>query len=378
MRRVSLQEEEGNNITSCYIHIPFCKNICSYCDFCKNYYDENLVSKYLSALKEEIKNIYKNDILYTLYIGGGTPSSLSFLMLEKLFGILKIFKLSKIYEFTFECNYEDISEDLLKFLKKNKVNRISIGVQTFNEKYNVLLGRKIDENDILKKIKLTKKYFSNINIDLMYALINEDIDDLKNDLDKILSLDLSHISTYALIKEKHTKLYIDNVDEVSDELQNKMYYYIVKRLEKKGYNHYEISNFSKKNYESRHNLTYWNNENYYGFGLGASGFINNIRYDNTRSIKNYINGKIKVNKEVLSKNQLMMDEVMLNLRKKEGINKNKFYDKYKLRIDEAFDMDDLLKEGLLHFKNENIFIPEDKFFISSEIICRLLEKNTLE
>lgn len=368
---------EYKKIKSCYVHVPFCKKICSYCDFCKNYYDEQVVSNYLDALKIEIKNNYKGEVLNTLYIGGGTPSCLSRDNLKELFKILRTFKLSKDYEFTFECNFEDITEELLSFLKENRVNRLSIGIQSFNKKYEKVLNRIIDKEKMIKNVNLSKSYFDNVNVDLMYALPNESINDLKEDLTNIIKLDVAHVSTYALIIEDHTKLKIDKIKETNEDLQNEMYYGIIKELSKNGYEHYEISNFAKTGYESKHNLTYWNNERYYGFGAGASGFVENKRYDNTKSIKNYISGKTIVYEEILDKKTLMKDEVMLNLRKTSGINKSSFKKKYGLSFNDAFNYKDLVLKGLLNEKEENVFIPFDKLFVSNEIIIMLLDTYTL-
>ena len=365
-------------IKSCYIHIPFCKKICSYCDFCKNYYNELVVDNYLDNLKKEISKNYKNEVLDTLYIGGGTPSSLSSKNLNKLIYILKTFKLNQDYEYTFECNYEDINEELLDLLKNNKVNRISIGIQTFNDKFSKVLNRDINKKEMIEKINLTKKYFSNINIDLMYALPGESINDLKMDLEIIKKLDVTHISTYALIIEDHTNLKLQNIKETEDDIQNKMYYLIVDYLKNNGYNHYELSNFAKENYESRHNLTYWNNDNYYGFGAGASGFIDNIRYDNTKSVFKYNYGKTGVYEEKLSLNELMKDEVMLSLRKINGINKNAFYKKYNVLLEGAFDYKKLIRNNFLTETSKNVYINENELFVSNEIIIMFLNSYLLE
>lgn len=365
-------------IKSCYIHIPFCKKICSYCDFCKNYYNELVVDNYLDNLKKEISKNYKNEVLDTLYIGGGTPSSLSSKNLNKLIYILKTFKLNQDYEYTFECNYEDINEELLDLLKNNKVNRISIGIQTFNDKFSKVLNRDINKKEMIEKINLTKKYFSNINIDLMYALPGESINDLKMDLEIIKKLDVTHISTYALIIEDHTNLKLQNIKETEDDIQNKMYYLIVDYLKNNGYNHYELSNFAKENYESRHNLTYWNNDNYYGFGAGASGFIDNIRYDNTKSVFKYNAGITKVYEEKLSLNELMKDEVMLSLRKINGINKNDFYKKYNVLLEDAFDYKNLIRNNFLTETSKNVYINENELFVSNEIIIMFLNSYLLE
>ncbi len=369
--------EENKTIKSCYIHIPFCRKICSYCDFCKNFYNEKLMINYLNAIEKEISNNYKKEILDTLYIGGGTPSCLSINDLKRLFKILKQIKLSKNYEFTFECNYDDISEELLMLLKQNRVNRLSIGIQTFNEKYKKILNRKIDKEEMINSINLSKKYFDNINIDLMYALPEESAKNLENDLNIFISLDVKHISTYALIIEEHTKLELDDVEELDEDTQNEMYYKIVSKLKDNGYNHYELSNFSKPGYESKHNLTYWKNEEYYGFGAGASGFINAVRYDNTKSVINYINGKSHIYEEKIDINQKIKDEVMLNLRMIKGINKEYFKNKYNISFNKAFNYKKMVLNGYLIEDSKNIYISEDKLFVSNEIVIMLIDSYTL-
>ena len=188
-----------------YIHIPFCNSICSYCDFCKFLNYENWTEPYLKSLKEEIKEYYEGDEVKTLYIGGGTPSALKEEYIDKLFNILKVFKLKENAEITFECNFNDITEEKLITLKKHNVNRLSIGVESFY-KYNLkLLNRKHDKKQIIEKINLCKQYgFDNINVDLIYALPTEDMRILKKDIAYLLKLDVEHISTYSLIIEENT------------------------------------------------------------------------------------------------------------------------------------------------------------------------------
>lgn len=339
-------------IKSMYIHIPFCKNICAYCDFCKIYYMEDLADKYLSELENEIKTNYKNEKLETIYIGGGTPSSLSFNQLQKLFSITNKLRIEKDYEFTFECNIEDITEELLKELKDNKVNRLSIGIESFNKDILKLLGRKtnISIND---KIELAKKYFTNINIDLIYGINAQTINDLKDDLTKFISLDIPHISIYSLILEENTILKTKNYQEIEDDLSREMYEYICKTLKNNSYNHYEISNFSKEGYESIHNLTYWNNDKYYGFGLGASGYIDNVRYTNTRSMTNYLKGNHVLEKEKISKKIDMENFMILGLRKINGISDKEFYKRYNQNIKDVFNTKNLEKNKDYYYINEN-------------------------
>ena len=358
-------------VKSAYIHIPFCNNICSYCDFCKLLYNKDFVKKYLDALEKEISNNYKGEILDTIYIGGGTPSSLSVSELNKLFSIIKIFKLSKDYEFTFEVNIEDITEEKLEKLKENKVNRLSIGIESFNDKYLKYLGRNYTSVIIKEKVELAKKYFDNINVDLMYALKNESLDDLEEDIEKILKLDIKHISCYSLIIEKNTKLYIDNTKYISDDLDSDMYDLIDKKLENK-YHRYEVSNYSITSYESRHNLTYWKNNEYYGFGLGAAGYIDNIRYTNTRNLSKYISGSYERQEEVLTKEDKIKYEFILGLRLTNGINKDNFNKKYGININEIEVIKELINKGLLIDDEINIYVPKKYFYVLNDILVNFV------
>lgn len=341
-----------NSIKSIYIHIPFCNNICKYCDFCKIYYNKKIVKDYLEELSKEVEENYRGDTIETIYIGGGTPSSLDKNELEMLFSITNKIKISKNYEFTFECNIENITEDLLTILKKNKVNRISIGIESFNEKILKILGR-TNQNNIKEKIDLVKKYFNNINIDLIYRITGQTIKELDSDLNKFLSLDINHISIYSLILEPHTILKINKYREISDDKSRKMYDYICNVLKENGYNHYEISNFEKNNTPSKHNMTYWNNEKYYGFGVGSSGYINNIRYTNTRSITKYLKGIRIYEKEKITKKIDMENYMILGLRKIKGVSNTEFKNKYGKDIKDVFNIKKLNKQDNYYYINEN-------------------------
>lgn len=357
---------------SAYIHIPFCKNICSYCDFCKMFYNEKLVYNYLDSLENEIISKYRGELLKTLYIGGGTPSCLNLSQLEKLFSITNKFNLDNDYEFTIELNISDITKEKLLLIKENRVNRLSIGIETINDKFFTLINRYNNKKDIIEKIDLCKKYFTNINIDLMYAFPGEVMKDLEKDLDFFRKLDVNHISIYSLILEKNTKLYIDKVDPISDILESNMYYYIIDYLTNIGYNHYEISNFSKVGYESLHNLNYWNNEYYYGFGLGASGYIDDLRYSNTRSINNYILGKYLLESDYIDKKTKMEEELICGLRKTNGISKKRFRDKFECDIRDVFDIDSLINKNELIEEEDKIYIPHDKLYISNNILVNFI------
>ena len=358
---------------SVYIHIPFCDSICSYCDFCKFIKNDEWIDKYLISLKKEIETKYKGEKIETIYIGGGTPSCLNVEQLNKLFSIVKIFNKSDTIEFTFECNIENINKDKLKLLYDNGVNRLSIGIQTFNEKYLKFLNRKHTKKEIIEKVNLSKKIgFKNINIDLMYALPGQTIKELSNDIDEFLKLDITHISTYSLIIEPNTKVYIENIENIDEDLDYEMYKLICGKLKGKGYNHYEISNFSKIGYESKHNLTYWNNNEYYGFGLGASGYINNIRYDNTRSFNNYINGYYIKESHILDSNETIENEFILGFRKLNGINKESFKNKYNKDIKSIEIVNKLLECNKLLEDEKNIYINPKYIYVSNDILVEFI------
>ena len=360
--------------TSVYIHLPFCEHICTYCDFCKMFYNEELCSKYLDSLEIEIKNNYQGEILKTLYIGGGTPSSLSIDNLKKLMKIIKIFQIDKDYEFTFEVNPENITKEKLLLLKENGVNRISMGVESTSLKHLKYLGRFHDFKLVKEKIKLIKELgFSNINVDLIYALPHETINDLKKDLDNLLSLDINHISTYSLEIHNNTILGIKKEKNISEELDREMYEVITNTLKNNGFQHYEISNFGKDNYYSRHNLVYWHNEEYYGFGLGASGYYNNIRYDNTKSINSYLNGRYILSKEILSKKDKISYELILGLRLTKGINKQDFFNKYHEDIEGLYNIKELIDKEYLILDNEYLKVNEKYLYVENNILENFID-----
>lgn len=361
---------------SCYIHIPFCKTICSYCDFCKFYYDKKWILKYLNRLQEEIKLNYKGEKLNTIYIGGGTPTSLDYDELKYLLDIVKELKLNNGYEYTIEANVETLDLDKIKLLKEYGVNRVSIGIESIVEKNIKFLERHHNREDVVKIIDLLKESgINNINIDLIYALPQQSINDLKTDLEFFLSLDIPHISTYSLMIEPHTKLYINHEQNIDETLDLDMYNYICKELKENGYNHYEISNFSKSNFESKHNLTYWNNEEYYGFGVGASGYVNDIRYDNTKSINKYLEGNYRFIEEKIDFNTKVENEFILGLRKLKGINKKIFNNKYNIDIDSLDVIEKLKRERRLLEDKDNIFINPKYVYTSNQILVEFLGGN---
>lgn len=354
---------------SIYIHIPFCKSICSYCDFCKFYYNEKWVDKYLIALEKEITSRYNNELIDTIYIGGGTPTSLNINQLKKLLQLTKRFNFKTI-EFTVETNV-DLDLTKIKLLKKYGVNRISIGVQTVNQKHLKFLNRNHTKEEVINLVNQLKKYDFNINIDLMYGMPNQTLAELESDLDFILSLDVNHISTYSLIIEPHTKIYIDNVTNIDEDLDYQMYRLINQKLN--NYVHYEISNYAKEGYYSKHNLVYWNNLEYYGFGIGASGYVDDVRYDNTKSYQNYIEGNYVLESHRLSKKEQIENEFILGFRKLKGINIFKFKEKYKIDILNINVVKQMLNDGKLLIDDGYLKINPNDIYISNTILVNFID-----
>lgn len=357
---------------SIYIHIPFCNSICTYCDFCKILYNKKYINDYLDNLEKEIKVRYKSEIVNTIFIGGGTPSSLDDEELIRLMNIIEIFKLNDNYEFTVECNIESITENKLKIMKKYGVNRISIGVESFDNSIIKLLGRNHTKKDVYNKMGIVKRYFSNINIDLIYAAY-DDINILKSDIDCFLKLDIPHISTYSLIIEDNTMLKINGMKNIDEDIDYEMYKYIEDALEKNNYIHYEISNYAKNGYQSKHNLVYWNNEEYYGFGLSSTSYINNERITNTRNLRNYLNGEYLDTSVYEDKDIRMENEIMLGLRKFDGIDLDRFKEKFNVSLEDIYNIDNLISEGYLVKEDNYIKIDKKYMYISNEIIVRILE-----
>ena len=360
------------DVMSVYIHIPFCNYICSYCDFCKIIYDKRYIKRYLDSLRSEIVSRYRGEEVKTIYIGGGTPRSLDTQELIMLLDIISLFNLSSDYEFTIEGNIESINEDKLIIMKKYGVNRISVGVESFNSDIIKLLGRRHTKEEVFDKINLIKRYIDNINVDIIYGAYS-DISILKSDISYALKLNVNHISAYSLIIEDNTLLKVNGFSYIDEDIDFEMYKYINDTLVSNGYIHYEISNYAKRGYESRHNLVYWNNDYYYGFGLSSCSYIDNERIVNTKNLSKYLDGEYIATSIIEDINVRMENEVMLGLRKFKGINLDVFRSKYKRDLMDVFNTDDLIRDGYLVIEDNYLRISSEYMYISNEIIVRMFE-----
>ena len=331
-----------------YIHIPFCKRKCYYCDFVSYANKEEKIQEYIKCLQKEIEiesEKYKNEEyeITTIYIGGGTPSFIDASYIERIINTIKQnYKLYENPEITIEVNPGTINEEKIKKYKDIGINRISIGLQTTKDNLLKQIGRIHTYEEFLNCYKIVKKIgIDNINVDLMLGLPNQTLEDLKESLIEVINLKPNHISLYSLILEENTKLEKmvnrKELDLPSEDIERNMYWETKKILEQNGYIHYEISNFSKKGYESKHNLNCWNQKEYLGFGVAAHSYIKNKRYCNTNNIEEYIknvqNGKILNNRticEIQNKIEEQKEYMLLGLRKIQGLDiqefKNKFID----------------------------------------------------
>lgn len=336
-----------------YVHIPFCKHKCYYCDFISFADKNSLIDEYIKWLKYEIKEVgqgnrldYENKLddlvlVKTIYIGGGTPSFIeSKYITEILKTIKENFVVDEDAEITMEMNPGTVDENKLKDYYNCGINRLSIGLQETNNALLKEIGRIHTYEDFENTYSLARNVgFKNINVDLMLGLPNQNILDLENSINKILDLDPEHISVYSLILEENTVLK-NKVDQgiltlPEDEMERKMYYTVKNMLENNGYIHYEISNFAKKGFESKHNLDCWSQKEYMGFGAAAHSYTNNFRFSNIENIEEYINN-FKNNKEEdnlifhekQNRESKMKEYMMLGLRKIEGVNIQQFKNKF--------------------------------------------------
>lgn len=369
--------------TSAYVHIPFCTQICYYCDFSKVFIKNQPVDSYLEHLLEEFQS-YDIQKLRTLYIGGGTPTALSAPQLEVLLnGLTKNLDLSALEELTIEANPGDLDADKIAVLKNSAVNRVSLGVQTFDDKMLKKIGRSHLEKDIYENIdRLKLAGFDNISIDLIYALPGQTMKQVKDNVAKAIGLDIPHMSLYSLILENHTvfmnRMRRGKLPLPKEELEAEMFEYIIAELERAGFEHYEISNFSKSGFESRHNLMYWDNAEYYGIGAGASGYVNGVRYKNHGPIRHYLSaveeGNARITEEHLSQKEQMEEEMFLGLRKKSGVSMARFEEKFGRTFDGLYGeiVRDLVQQGLMQIEGDRVRMTKRGLFLGDTVAERFI------
>jgi len=358
-------------ISSLYVHIPFCEHICNYCDFCKVFYNENICDKYLDVLLNELYSCKIDNKLKTIYIGAVSPSILNNNQLERLLNSLHSY-LDKDYEFSVEVNPENINEEKIELLKKYGVNRVSIGIQTFNKKIIEFLGRKHSYDDVKKCVKLLNDTgITNYSFDFIYGINEQAIENINTDLELAFSLKPKHLSLYSLILEDNTILKINKYKELDEDTVREHYDFIYDKLKEKGFNRYEVSNFALNGYECKHNLVYWNNEEYYAIGVSASSYVNGFRYTTNRNISDYLKGVIKKEKYEVEKEK---EYIMLKLRLDEGINlieyKSIFLEDFLLKYGSV--VNEMIVNNLLEVKDNYLKTTYDGMLLLDSILLRLM------
>lgn len=359
-----------------YIHIPFCIKKCNYCDFISYCNCDELFDSYIDCLLKEAKQ-YKSITFDTVFIGGGTPTILNEAQLFKLLsGISDILSVKSDAEFSIEANPKTLTPEKLKVLKENGVNRISIGVQSFLDDELAFLGRIHSSDDAVNTIELAKKYFDNVNIDIMLNLPNQTLEIALKTLKQATALSPSHISCYSLILEEGTKLYTDyekGLFSLPDEEQDRNNFSdVCNFLAECGYNRYEISNFSKPGFECKHNLKYWNCDEYVGLGVAAHSYLDNSRFYNTSDISSYLSGDILDEKIMLSSFDKMSEFMIMGLRKTNGISISDFKNRFNKDVFSEFNINKFLNSGLLIKNSDRLFLSARGLDISNSILCEFV------
>lgn len=375
-------------MTAAYLHIPFCDHICFYCDFNKVFLEGQPVDEYVDLVVREMaimKERHPDEKVETFYIGGGTPTTLTAPQMEKLLvGVQTYFPMSKEAEFTVEANPESITMDKFKVMKEYGVNRISMGVQSFNDAILKKIGRIHTSDQVYECVKLAQKAgFDNLSIDLIFRLPTQTLSDFANTLEKAMELDLPHYSIYSLILENKTiffnlmrqgKLPLPSEDEEAD-----MYALAMDTMAKFGREHYEISNYAKPGFQSQHNLAYWRNENYFGFGAGAHGYIDGIRYNNNGPIQHYLEplrageSPILYQKE-LTRANVIEEELMLGLRTMNGVSRSGFQQKFGEPIENFYanEINGLMTKELLKIEDDHLRLTRKGKFLGNEVFQEFL------
>lgn len=361
-------------VKSAYIHIPFCKSKCHYCSFV-SFCKFDLKKDYLNALLKEINHYYQGEILNTIYLGGGTPSVLEVPEIEN---ILRILNFNNNTEITMECNPEDCDYDYCRGLYDIGINRISLGCQSFDDNILESINRRHNSEKVEQVVKEAQNAgFNNISLDFIYGLPNQSVESFLNDLRHAIKLGVQHISLYGLKLEEGCYFYKHLPENLpGDDMQAQMYLDAIELLTVNGFEHYEVSNFSLSDFNSKHNLTYWDNEEYYGFGVAAHGYKNGVRYSNKEEIELYVNDPLQHNEEhLLTAQERLEEEIFLGLRRMRGIDTSLINAKYQIDFETKYV--DILKK----YENLNLlkrtpkgwaFTPEG-ILVSNVVLADFIE-----
>lgn len=359
-----------------YIHIPFCRKKCEYCDFLSVPITDDIPNDYIDALIKELGREPYLVKLKSIYFGGGTPSLLTLEQIEKILKYVNKLFITDTPEITIEVNPDDITETWVREIKNIGINRVSIGVQSFNDRDLSYLGRRHNAEKAKKSCEIISAYFNNWNLDLIFGIPFQSKKIWEENVKIAVQLNPSHISTYNLTFEKGTPLYENKPnDKPDDDFCFDLYKYTEIYLKEFDFEHYEISNFDKKGYKCIHNLIYWHNEHYLGIGAGAFSFLGNIRCSNFSSIEQYIKFPgMKEEIEILKENEIKLETLIQYFRLSEGIHEETYQNRFSCSIIKDFGpaLENLITKGLLEY-NQGIYKPTPQgFYLNNEIGRELL------
>ena len=363
-----------------YIHIPFCVRKCKYCDFVSFTGQTSRFSQYVDRVIKEMNN-YPHVSVDTVYIGGGTPSVLSDYDIKRLMNACyENFDILNNAQISIEANPKTVNDSKLSVMLESGINRISIGVQSFVDEELEFLGRIHNAKEASDTIESAKRAgFKNINIDLMSGLPNQTLDTFKTSLDIAAEHDVEHISCYSLILEEGTPLYDaykNNAFSILDDDTDREIYSFTKRyLQNYGFNRYEISNYAKEGYESKHNLKYWHCDEYIGLGVAAHSYVNNERYSNTTDLNKYLSCENTVcEKNILTKTDAMEEFVIMGLRTSEGICEDEFYRRFKKNLNDVYGtvLDKFIKSEHMQRDQNRYFLTDKGIDVSNSVMCEFI------
>lgn len=356
-----------------YVHIPFCKYICTYCDFCKKYIKKQNVELYIHNLIKELEMSNTADVT-TIFIGGGTPSSIGLVYTSQLLtAIAEIVDLQNVEEYSVEVNPDDVTDELMSLYQQHGINRISIGVQTLNDDILKQIKREHTKQDVQNAIDIASQYFDNISIDLIFNLPNQTLDDINDSFEFIKANvgKIKHVSYYSMILEENTIMSYNNEEgPLTEDEESEIYLQIQQMAANLGFVQYEISNYALPGFHSKHNLKYWTNDPYLGIGLGAAAYDGVRRTKNTQSINAYNESIANNELPIVENNQLTSydfaeEKIFLRLRTNLPV---EIDDKLLTKIN-----DDLQLKQYLEIKENTIKIKPKYYFVSNEIIIKILE-----
>ena len=359
---------------SLYVHIPFCAHICGYCDFTKVIYQEEWAFSYIERLKEQLDSLNIDKPLKTVYVGGGTPTALPSSLLKEILSKLSTYLNKNDYEFTVEANPENLDDEKLSIMRECGVNRLSIGVESTHLIFLKLMGRPHTFEEAKVKVELAKMHgFTNISCDLIYGLPTETLEDVKQDVVGLLSLNVPHLSTYCLSVNPGTVWHNKGYKEMDDGDAADQYDLILSEFRKAGYKRYEVSNFSKPGYESRHNLVYWRDEEYYAAGLGASGYLNGERFTFTKNLLSYLKGSFEGAREKLSGKDKKAEFFLTHLRLEEGFEDEDYIKRFGVSFFEEFEKqyESLKSDGLLTSEKGRIHCTDKGMLLLDRVLISL-------